>query len=680
MSALLLLLAAAGAFAEDPAREAYRRLHSAPFALESRPAPDARELELGRKLFFDPRLSARGTMSCASCHDPSRAWGDGLARARGAGQKELARNTPSLLAARRGVNKTFFWDGRAPTMEDAILTALQNRVEMARDPATVESVLRSIPEYARAFEELYGRKGLNAANLARALAQFVRHEIRPGESPFERFARDDGALDARAKRGLALFAGKARCALCHSGPELSHDAFHNIGLAPRAGAEDLGRGSYVADPRARRAFRTPSLRDVARTAPYMHDGSLRDLRAVIEFYNRGGDVAEGRDELIVPLNLSEEEKDALAAFLESLTRPEPEFEIPALPPAAPLSTALRDAPAPAPLAAEAERLLAEFELASSTRPDAAAALLADFSVPGLIEDLARSRWGARTSRMIEQDAAVRLRRWFEYKALLERDPAVCDALKGAKTYFGIERPGAAACRELYLENRLSLALMSRADDLPLRCRESLEASYPDIGAAHRDEACRVIAAAPDPRKTCAGLIPRLLGEEKREACEMFFARLRAAEDPESCDPLMSGPPQWMRRCRALSSFARARRTGSPEACLGDGLCLSLLGRRESLAKAESDIKERVERILRRNWRLELPGALERARAGLREAEGALESREAARAPADRAAALSLDEDAERLARLEERARRLELLAPSWQLVDDPADDRPKTGD
>jgi cytochrome c peroxidase len=297
--------------------------------LDKKPKDSGDEVELGRKLFFDPRLSSNKTMSCASCHNPSLAWRDGLPRARGINGMELARRTPSLLNIHNEQHR-FFWDGRASTIEEATLTALQSRLEMNRDPAELVRELNRIPEYADRFVSVYGLQGITRENIGKAIASFVK-TIRPAPTPFDRFRSDPDAMSAAAQRGLVVFTGKGRCVLCHTGPGLSNGYFHNTGVKPTPGVEDAGRYAVAPNPNDYRAFKTVPLRNVALTGPYMHNGSLKTLRDVVDFYNRGGDDPDGRDPLIQPLNLTDQEKSDLLAFLNALTSPQAPVALPVLP-------------------------------------------------------------------------------------------------------------------------------------------------------------------------------------------------------------------------------------------------------------------------------------------------------------------------------------------------------------
>jgi cytochrome c peroxidase len=259
---------------------------------ESNPLSPAK-IALGRKLFFDKRLSRDGTLSCASCHDPKLAFSDGRKVARGIGGAEGTRSAPAIV--NRGYGKSFFWDGRAKTLEQQALEPILNPKELGMTEAEVER-----------------RTGLKITEVAAALASYVR-TIRSGDSRFDRYAAGkQHALSDLEKAGLALFRGKARCNTCHIGPNFSDEQFHNTGIAWRdGGLTDSGAGEG--------RFKVPTLREVSRTAPYMHDGSLATLEDVVDYYDRGGNPNPGLDEDLHPLHLSAEEKRALAAFLRSLS-------------------------------------------------------------------------------------------------------------------------------------------------------------------------------------------------------------------------------------------------------------------------------------------------------------------------------------------------------------------------
>ena len=267
------------------------------------PAPEQNPItlegaRLGRQLFFDKRLSRDGTISCATCHDPAYAFADARPVAIGIQGQRGTRRTPRL--ANRAYGRSFFWDGRAPTLEDQVAGPIENPLEM------------NLP-----LADAARRTGLTGLALRRALATYVR-TILSGDSPYDRYlAGQRDALTAAARAGLQLFRGKAGCFTCHLGTNLTDERFHNTGLA--AQYPDAGRFTVTARPADRGAFKTPSLRDVARAAPYMHDGSLATLDEVIDHYDRGGRRQENLDREIHPLDLTYAEKQDLKAFLESLT-------------------------------------------------------------------------------------------------------------------------------------------------------------------------------------------------------------------------------------------------------------------------------------------------------------------------------------------------------------------------
>lgn len=308
-------------------KSALTRIETVFLSFREEPQPRAGEVALGRLLFFDPRLSKDRLMSCASCHQPALAWTDGLKRVRGAGHKELQRNTPTLLdISGRG---PFFRDGRSATLEEQALVPVQLAEEMGMTTPEVGARLARVPDYVRRFLAVYGGPP-RAKETARALAAFERTIKSPHDSAFDRY-RGGAPLAPEAARGMILFAGKAHCVQCHAGPDFTDGLFHNVGHK-REDPVDAGRFAVIPLEGAFRAFKTPSLRDASWTPPYFHDGSEPDLRAVVDFYDRGGDEAEGRDALIKPLNLSEGEKLDLLAFLDALTSSPAPVMAPVLPP------------------------------------------------------------------------------------------------------------------------------------------------------------------------------------------------------------------------------------------------------------------------------------------------------------------------------------------------------------
>lgn len=262
------------------------------------PVPDdnpitAERIELGRQLFFDRRLSRDGSLSCATCHDPERGFADARPIAVGIDGRQGRRNAPALI--NRGYGRAFFWDGRAKSLEEQVTKPIE-------DPNELGS---SLADASR-------RVDVPADEMARALSSFVR-SILSGNSPFDRFINGDRtALNDEERAGLQIFRGRGNCVACHVGPTLSDERLHNTGVAWRDGLyADHGGG--------RGDFKTPTLREVARTAPYMHDGSLATLDDVVEFYDRGGRPNPALDPEIRPLRLSAGEKAQLVAFLRTLS-------------------------------------------------------------------------------------------------------------------------------------------------------------------------------------------------------------------------------------------------------------------------------------------------------------------------------------------------------------------------
>ena len=277
----------------------------------------AAKIALGRRLFFDSVLAQDRKVACASCHQPERAFTDGRAVSVGVSGRVGTRHVPTLV--NRTYGESFFWDGRITNLEEQVVQPIQHPKELSMTLEAVVGRLKGDADYPGLFRLAFGRP-VNAEDLARALASYVR-TILSGDAPIDRYmAGDSTALAAKARQGLQLFRGRANCTSCHLGPSFSDERFHNTGVAFRDGElADLGRFVVTGDDDDRGAFKTPTLREVARTAPYMHDGSIATLEDVIEFYDRGGNANPYLDPDIRPLNLTVEEKAALVAFLRSLS-------------------------------------------------------------------------------------------------------------------------------------------------------------------------------------------------------------------------------------------------------------------------------------------------------------------------------------------------------------------------
>ena len=272
---------------------------------------------LGRRLFNDPVLSADRSVSCATCHVPERSFTDERPKAVGVFGRVGPRRVPKLI--NRGYGRSFFWDGRIPTLEEQVLQPVINSLEMDMDLAEAVERLVAEPGYSSAFAKAFGREP-NRDDLARALASYVR-TILSGDSRYDRYlAGEAEALNDLERRGLEVFRGKGNCVTCHLGPNLTDERFHNTGVAfGDGGSGDEGRFEVTGLDRDRGAFKTPTLRNVAQTAPYMHDGSLETLDAVIDDYDKGGAPNPFLDSEITKLGLTVGEKAALAAFLHTLT-------------------------------------------------------------------------------------------------------------------------------------------------------------------------------------------------------------------------------------------------------------------------------------------------------------------------------------------------------------------------
>jgi cytochrome c peroxidase len=294
-------------------------LDRVPDGLTARPAAPAdnpltpAKVRLGRRLFFDPILSGDRTVACATCHDPAHGFAGTSALAVGARGQRGTRNAPSLLNV--GYHSAFFWDGRAASLEEQALQPIADPKEMASSAEEAVRRLRADPAYVAQFREAFGGEA-TAENLARALASFERTLV-SGDSPVDRFRSGDvAALSTDAKQGLWLFESRGGCWRCHADGNLSDGKFHNTGVG---GGADPGRYVVTHRDRDRGAFKTPTLRNVAKTGPYMHDGSMATPEEVVRYYARGGNPNPNLDPAIKPLNLTDADVRHLVAFLEALT-------------------------------------------------------------------------------------------------------------------------------------------------------------------------------------------------------------------------------------------------------------------------------------------------------------------------------------------------------------------------
>ena len=288
------------------------------------------KVELGKQLYFDPRLSGNNEVSCASCHDPKHGWADSKDRSVGVPGERLGRHSPTIINA--GYQRFQFWDGRAGSLEEQALGPIQSPAEMNMNLDTLTEKLNAIPGYRNQFKQVFGTE-VTAENIGKAIASFER-TVLSGNAAYDRYkAGDEAALSEGALRGRKLFFGKANCSACHAGSNFTDNGFHNIGVGIDLAEPDVGRQSISKLSGDRGSFKTPTLRDIDRTAPYMHDGSMATLEDVIEHYSKGGIDNPQLDEEIFKLDLTDQEKKDLVLFLKEglASQNYPMVEVPTLP-------------------------------------------------------------------------------------------------------------------------------------------------------------------------------------------------------------------------------------------------------------------------------------------------------------------------------------------------------------
>lgn len=270
---------------------------------------------LGKALFFDPRLSDKNEISCASCHQPNKGWASNtLVDEIGTQRVMHTRSVPTLINT--AYQRHYAWDGQFSTLEEQVLEPLTSANEMNQDIDELIKELGEIDSYRKMFEQAYPNEAINIKTITKAIASFERSLVST-ESAFDRWIKgDEDAISNAAKRGFELFEDKANCIACHHGFNFTDNSFHNTGVTS---SNDLGRFALVPVKTLKGAFKTPTLRNVTITAPYMHSGDYQTLEDVIEHYNRGGNVQPAIDPNIRPLFLSEQEKTELLAFLKTLT-------------------------------------------------------------------------------------------------------------------------------------------------------------------------------------------------------------------------------------------------------------------------------------------------------------------------------------------------------------------------
>lgn len=289
----------------------------------------SRKVELGKQLFFDGRLSKNNAISCAFCHNPLTGFADPRQTSIGVGGGIGGRQAPTVYNT--GFIPLQFWDGRAGSLEEQAIGPIVSSVAMAETHENVVKKLGKIKGYQQQFRAVFGTD-VNLQGIADAIAAYER-TIVSTNSAFDKYVLGDGkAMDEGAVRGMTLFKGKARCILCHNGPNFTDNQFHNLGV-PQVGPmkEDLGRFSVTRLERDKGRFKTPTLRSIAETAPYMHDGVFKTLGEVLDFLDQGGGQNQNLSPLVKPLGLTQPEKADLIAFLNALTGAPIKFEMPKLP-------------------------------------------------------------------------------------------------------------------------------------------------------------------------------------------------------------------------------------------------------------------------------------------------------------------------------------------------------------
>ncbi len=306
------------------------------------------KIELGRQLYFDERLSSDNTISCASCHDPHQAFGANSRFGIGVQGQEGGRNSP--VSYNRILSKEQFWDGRAASLEDQAVGPVANPIEMGNTHETCITTVSKIPGYKQQFDRIF-EDGVTIDNVGKAIATFER-AIVTGPAPYDAYApiasfektfADDlefldeepelkkkyeelkataaeNPMSESAQRGMVLFAGKANCTACHAGANFTDEQYHNLGVGMEAEKPDLGRFEVTKEEKDKGAFKTPTLRNTALSAPYMHDGSQKTLEEVVEWYDKGGHKNPWLSDKMKPLKLTDQEKQDLVAFMvEGLT-------------------------------------------------------------------------------------------------------------------------------------------------------------------------------------------------------------------------------------------------------------------------------------------------------------------------------------------------------------------------
>jgi cytochrome c peroxidase len=277
----------------------------------------AAKAELGRILYYDKRISADETISCATCHEPKYAFTDGAAVSTGINGQKGKRSAPTII--NRAFSLAQFWDGRATTLEDQVKGPMANPIEMGNSHEMVVSSLKGIAGYGPLFAAAFGSPEITIDRAAMAIATFER-TILSGNSPYDRYKKGDKkAMSPEQVRGMSVFFDKAKCDRCHENSNFTLNAYANLGVGTDQPDPDVGRFALTKDPRDWAVFKVPTLREIEHTAPYMHDGSLKTLEEVVDLYDKGGIPNKNLDPNIKKLNLTDPDKKDLVVFLKALS-------------------------------------------------------------------------------------------------------------------------------------------------------------------------------------------------------------------------------------------------------------------------------------------------------------------------------------------------------------------------
>jgi cytochrome c peroxidase len=323
LTVCILISTCATAASLQELKTLYERPNSIPFPVSN--PYSAEKTALGKMLFFDPRLSRNKNMNCATCHNPSFGWEDATRTSVGSQNTHLSRHSPTIINSAWG--KSFFWDGRAKTLEEQAQGPIESNVEMNISLPEVTQRLKTVDKYQTLITRVFGATGITGENIKKAIATFER-TIVSGEAPFDKWIKgDDTAISTSAIRGFDLFNNKAQCSQCHTGWNFTDNEFHDIALI----GNDKGLGDLNKKSTDNFAFKTPGLRNISQRAPYMHDGRFDQLSMVIAHYNVGLVDRATRSKKLKNINLTKQEIADLTEFLLTLTGSDTAVTLPILP-------------------------------------------------------------------------------------------------------------------------------------------------------------------------------------------------------------------------------------------------------------------------------------------------------------------------------------------------------------